>query len=410
MRKNILVFLVVLSLNGVLRGEEITIGDVVKKVSKNNYQVLSEALRVYQAKQSISVARAELLPSLNIWKIASAAADPTSLISPDTAPFLVPSNWFRLAEAKRLYLAEKEGYRALWANQVFISKALYLQVLSDQNLLTMIQNIRKNLGELEVIARKRELLGGLKPGIARELRIKGLSLDDDVLRLARLVEEEYQSLVYNLGLEVGTKISLAPVQLPDLLSVKKLVDIDLIWRAISVSPERTQHLHILDALKYVKHEVWYSFLGLGSNSRGVGGGIFDSMPIPSGLGFATAPSLRIVEAERQRFVIQLKGIEETVKRDLSSMVSLFNLEVDAFPNLIERADLASEVMVNLKDRLTFGEDLDLVLLGEGYKGFVTAQSSLSQAQFRFLMFKERLMRLTFNEDYQLMPAVLEEIE
>ncbi len=395
---------------GQLRAEDLAMSDVVKKVSENNYQVLDEAHKVYQAKQSINVARGALLPSLNIWKIIGGVLDPVSLITQDIAPFLVPANWFRLEQTKRLYLAEKEGYRALWANQVFNSKTLYLQVLSDQNLLLLIEEIRKNLTDLSRIAEKRERFGGLNPGIARELKIRELSLKEDILRLGRLVDEERRLLAFHLGFKWGTQISLAPVSLPDLVTTPKLMEKEFEWRVTSVSPERTQHLHFIDALKFIKDEVRYSFLGLASNSRGVAGGVFDFMPVSSGLGFAEAPNLKIAEAQRQRLMIQLMGIEETLKRDLSTVVSQMNIEIDVYPTLHKRSELSLESMDVLKKRLNFGGDLDPVLLGESFRGLVVSQSSLLQSQFRFLVFKERLMRLTFSGDYLLTPAVLEEIQ
>ncbi len=386
-----------------VQSETITMDDLVKKVSENNYQVQSEALKVYQAKQSISVARNELLPSLNIWNIVSAFFDPVSLISQDIAPFLVPANWFRLEQTKQLHLAEKEGYRALWANEIFNAKTLYLQILSDQSLLQIVKEIRNNVSELEQVALKRERLGGLRPGIARELKIKVLTLDEDLFRLDRLLKEEKRLLVYHLGLPLGTEVELTQVKMPDLISSAKLTDKDFEKRVITVSPERTQHLRFIEALKSVKGEIKYSFLGLASNSRGVAGGIFDSLPIASGLGFATAPSLRIAETERKRLKLQLTGIEETLKRDLANTVMQYNLELEAYPTLVERSKLAHETMDSLKKRLLFGEDLDLVMLGEGYRNSVSSQSAVFQAQYRSLIFKERLTRLTLSDEYQTIP-------
>lgn len=390
--------------------EIISLEDVVKRVSSQNYEVLGDALKVYQAKQSVNVARGELLPSLNIWKIVGAVLDPVSLISQDIAPFLVPANWFKLEQAKILYLAEKEGYRALWANEVFSAKGLYYQILSDQNLYRLIGQVRDRTAELETVAVKRERLGGIKPGIARELKMRRLALEEDLLRLNHLVEEERRLFVYHLGFNWGAQVVLAPIKLPNLFEEERLNDKDLEWRLVSTSPERRQHLHFIDALQYIVGEIRYSFLGLSSNNRGVAGGIFDHLPIPSGLGFATAPSVEIAKAEEQKLGFQLKGIEETLKRELSSMTSQFNLELDAYPTLTDRVNLSREAMDALEKRLIFGEDVDLVLLGENYKAYVTAESALLQAQYRFLVFRERLMRLTFNEDYNLTPAVLEEIK
>jgi hypothetical protein len=54
---------------------KINLKQVVDKVSTQNYTVYQTSLRVYQAKESITVARMNLLPRLNLWKLASAALE-----------------------------------------------------------------------------------------------------------------------------------------------------------------------------------------------------------------------------------------------------------------------------------------------------------------------------------------------
>jgi outer membrane protein, multidrug efflux system len=384
--------------------ETIAIEDVVKKTSYANYQVLAEAQRVYQAKESVNVARGELLPSLNIWKIIGAILDPISLITQDIAPFLVPSNWFRLKQSEKLYLAEREAYRALWANQVYSGKSLYLQILADQNVLAMIQAIRTNLTEFESLAAQRERIGGLEPGVTRDLRIKILTLEEDSLRLAQLLKNEKGTLNQFLGMDANISIDLRPVSLPDLSSITPLDPMQIQTLALAASPEIAQHKEFLEVLKSVRKENRFSFLGLASNHRGVAGGIFDSLPIASGLGFATAPSLKIVEAERDRLNLQLKGIEETIKRDTNSIVSQFNLELQAYELLFERVTLSREYMDIQKKRLQFGQDIDPIILSETYKNYVSAENSLLQARLKFLIFRERIMRLTLSEDYKEIPV------
>lgn len=119
----------------------ISLPEVATRVAGSNFKVYENALKVYQAQTNIQKARWDLLPKLNLWSIAGMVIDPFSIVEniPDVAPFLVPGNWFRLEEVKLLYLAEKEGYRALWGNEVFIAKTLYKNVLFDEQLLKHVQ-------------------------------------------------------------------------------------------------------------------------------------------------------------------------------------------------------------------------------------------------------------------------------
>ena len=149
---------------------ELKLEDLVKQVSEKNYLVYENALKVYQSRTDIDRVRGELLPKLNIWNIASALIDPLSLIGSinDIAPFLVPSNWFRLEEVKLLYLSEKEGYRALWGNELHSAKTLFLHTSFDMQLLEHVKNSIVELNEIHLIVKTREMLGGAEPGTARD--------------------------------------------------------------------------------------------------------------------------------------------------------------------------------------------------------------------------------------------------
>src|SRR5690606_29692463 len=125
--------------------KEIRLSDVVEKVSVDNYSVYQNSLRVYQAKESITIARMNLLPRLNLWNLASSAIEifaggPTGAVAgafsivEDIAPFLVPANWFRIGQNKLFYKADLEGYKALWSNEVYTAKALYHHILLDSSL------------------------------------------------------------------------------------------------------------------------------------------------------------------------------------------------------------------------------------------------------------------------------------
>ena len=54
---------------------EVSLDQVVGKISNENLTVYESALRVYQTKESITFARMNLLPRLNLWKLASSAVE-----------------------------------------------------------------------------------------------------------------------------------------------------------------------------------------------------------------------------------------------------------------------------------------------------------------------------------------------
>ncbi|MGE0634407.1 MAG: hypothetical protein AB7O96_18470, partial [Pseudobdellovibrionaceae bacterium] len=138
----------VLSFSDRVNYTKVSYDQVVSRVSSENLTIYKGALKVYQAKKSISVARGNLLPKLNIWRVFSIPFDPREALGviEDLAPFLIPANWFQLKASKDFYRAEVEGYKTLWANEVMTAKSLYLQLLYDR---TLFQNIVKGKEEMD---------------------------------------------------------------------------------------------------------------------------------------------------------------------------------------------------------------------------------------------------------------------
>ena len=88
------------------------------------------------------------------------------------------------------------------------------------------------------------------------------------------------------------------------------------------------------AIKTDEAGVEISFLGTTSMSRGVAGGVFDSLPTQDGLGFGTPASMRVVSAEKELLRVQRRGAEETIKRQLRLLVSNYNLDLEGMRCLL----------------------------------------------------------------------------
>lgn len=389
---------------------EINLKQVVDKVSTENYTVYQNSLRVYQAKESITVARMNLLPRLNLWKLAGAAVEIFAggplgaaagafTIVEDIAPFLVPANWFRVSQTKLFYQADLEGYKALWANEVLTSKALYHHILLDSSLKHHILKSRKDLEEIYQIVKVRETFGGAPQQVSQEIKIRVLSLDEDLRALEVLISEEESLLAFMMGYPTGTKLKVTSIDMPDYDSLEHLNYEDFDFRAVDVSPEIKQFQFFIDAADYARKEVVYAFLGASSLSRGLNGGIFDSLPVQSGLGFGTGASIRIVRTQKEILKVQKKAVEETVKRSLQLLVNNYNLDVDNYNNLKNRVYLAKNSLKQLYQRIQFGENVDSLQLIESSRNLVEAETALFSVMFRFLNSEDKLSRLIFHGDY-----------
>ncbi len=390
----------------------ISLDELAKEISERNFTVYENALKVYQAKANVEKARADLLPKLSLWNIAKMAIDPTSIVDyvKDVAPFLVPANWFRLDQTKLLFLASKEGYRALWANEIHTAKALYHHLLFDSNLLAHVRSSIVELNRLQLIAETHEKFGGAPAGTARDIEIKILGLKDDEKNLMLLVNEEFSSLTYALGLRAGTEIELASIALPDLGEFQPLKYQNYVFRVLANSPERRQYDHFLSVLSKIEKEIAFSFLGGSSISRGVAGGVFDSLPTPDGLGFGQGPALNIVAAQREIMLTQKRGIEETVKRQLNLLVRSFNLDLAQFDNSKRRVFLTREARSQLLNRMQMGERINIAELAEVYRNGIQAETAMLIVQYRSLVSLDRLNRLIFAKDYAQQPKHIDKLK
>lgn len=390
---------------------KIRLSDVVNRVSNNNYKVYENALKVYQAKANIEKARADLLPRLNIWSIASIILDPTSIFDriTDVAPFLVPGNWFRLEENKLLYLAEREGYRALWGNEVSIAKTLYKHILFDERLYQQVLFSTTELEKIHKIVKTRETFGGAKPGTARDIEIRILGLKEDAENLRILLALEYDELTYALGYKVEEEVTLEPVQMLDVATLKPINPKEYEFRLLSSSPERRQFDHFFSVLDQIKKEIEYAVMGVSEISRGVAGGIFDNIPIPNGLGGKEA-SLKILNAQREIMKTQKTGVEETLKRQLRAVSTQYNSDLANYDNFNRRVQLSRESKDALLRRLKLGENIDVVELSENSRNQILAETALLTVQYRVLNSTDRLQRLIFDGDYSMNPPLIESLK
>ena len=390
----------------------VKLSDVVGIVSSDNYKVYENALKVYQAKENIGKARADLLPKLNIWKLASAIIDPTSVYDQltDIAPFLVPGNWFRLEEVKLLYLAEREGYRALWSNEVHTAKNVYKNIQFDEKLLAHIEKSIVELNQVLRVIKTREVFGGTEPGAARDMEIRILGLKEDVRNLMVLINREYDELTFMLGIPANQAIQLVDVKLPEIENLKPIVASEYEFRLLSTSPERRQFDHFLSVLDQVKKEVQYSVLGVSSISRGAAGGIFDNIPIPSGLGAGHGNAMNIVASQREIVRTQRRAVEETLRRQFRSVGFQYNSDLSSYADYRRRVVLAKESKNALLRRMQLGENIDVLKLSEASRNQILAETASFTVQYRVLNSIDRIQRLIFDGDYSMAPPLIQSLK
>ncbi len=378
----------------------LTMDDVATKVKSQNLSVLQNAEKVYQAKLSIDEARLNLLPKLNLWNLGKAFIDPTGLLDivQDIAPFLVPANWFRLKETEILYKAEREGLRALQANEVYAARSLYLKVLMDQEMYNSLKRHHAELSTIKSLAEDRLELGMEKPELVREIQIQHLKINEDVEQLKLLVNYEKNILNQTLGFPIGEELTLAQVN----FSNEQLKPIDPTeWEVVALnnSPEVKQYVHFINVLPKIKKEIYFSFLGVPSLSRGTAGGIFDHLPVSQGLGFANSKQVAIVSSQGKILKLQKKGVEETIKRQILNVSQVHNSALNLYASQKERLKLSELNFESLKQKIGFGTNVSLAEVSATLLSLSQSRASYSEATYRFVMNYDMLSRLSLTGVY-----------
>lgn len=381
---------------------QISLGDVAAKVRAADFTVQINAERVYQSKEAVQVARMNLLPRLNLWKLASIIGGWQNAVSviEDLVPFLVPANWFRAKQQALFYEAEKVGMQALRANQVLTAKGIFLQAVMDEQLLAAVRENADTAMKVLNYTKLQESFGHVPPGTSSTIEVRYLGLTEDARALEKLTVEEKRTLALMIGVKAESDVELiAPAPInpgsvtrPSFDALMKLV--------VERAPELEQYDYLYEAARYVKREVQFSMLGTSSLSRGVMGGVFDQYPTQSGLGFGLGPSVRIVRSQRDQIEIQKEAATEVLKRQLALVVQNINSDLEAYSNVSKRLSLSRQYLSTLNERLQLGQKVSSLEFIDGSKSLVEAQSGYLSYLMRLQLDLDRIQRMTFEGDYQ----------
>ena len=396
------ILIILLLLSSIANAEvKISLADVSKKVKGQNYTLLENAQKVYQSKEMINFSRKNLLPKFNFWNLIKIPFDPAASIDliQDVAPFLVPSNWFKIQENKIFADVYNQQYNALWANEVLTAKLLYMSAAKDNEFLELLKHQMVQVDELIAIAKTREIFAGQSPQSRKFLQIKRLEINEDIRSLSQLLMIEKKELVGILGLEAQEEIILDSIELPSRETTKPIDPIPMLDNALKASPEIKQFKLLRSALKYVRKEVYFSFLGGSSYSGGIGGGVFDNIPMQGGLGFGAGPSLRIAKSEGKSLEIRENATAEVIKRNLIVLAKTQNSVVENLDNHNERLALSMQNFRIIKTQFLLGEEISALEMLESLNNLFDAAISQKNFLYDLAQIEEKINRLILAKDY-----------
>lgn len=410
----IFTFILLIIQIGILKAEvmPITLENVAQTVSQTNYIVKENAERVYQKKENIKVARANLIPKLNIWnllKLPAVIADPRSIgdIIQDIAPFLIPENWFKLKQSKYELKAQKEQYRALWANEVLTSKLLFTSIVRDDDFLELIKEKSVFYNEIMDIAETRSIFNGENLNDFSIIKGRFLELKEDIRNMENLIYSETKEFQYLIGVNNQKDIQLIKPKLKTLSSSPKIVADKILFKALDASPEMKQYEHLLGALMKIEDQIKFSVFG--SSTASTAGGYFSNIPMSNGLGFGLIPTLNISKSEGRILKIQLEGSMETIKRQVNVLVNEYNSLIENYDLIKERGELAKNTYESFMAQIAMGGTLNPLEFIEIINTLFSSKILALAYEYRFNDVIEKLSRITFSTDYIVGPKEMEDM-
>ncbi len=240
-----------------------SIDDLVGRAKFNAYAVSQEAEKVFQARQKVKIAIGNLLPHFNLKDLLVFSGGPFGGIEAvgSFLPFIFPSNWYKVAEAKQLNKAQGKSFASLRGNEMqYVENFIYLvqrDILLQKLMLAELDKQK----EIHRIIVKKERYGLLPPKSGEKYYSSVLLLEQDLNQLQTLVDYELSSLAHAVALPVSNGIAvLEPVPLPDLTKAVAVNYKTLVERAQKKSFEVATLGFLIEASKKSKKVFAWGFL------------------------------------------------------------------------------------------------------------------------------------------------------
>lgn len=240
----------------------ITPDSIRNQMFSSNMTLLQALNNVEKSKLNVSMARAKLLPSLNLGVLVPALANPTFLLGSVTFlfPFLIPSNWAVLKQEKALLEADRLSYKALQLNVLSNALSLYYTYLNDIRVQQIYAEQSTTLGLLyQSLKRQSSVLGNVT---TEDLNMAAAQWEESKIQVSKLQElliEERASLRTLLGLPLGAAYDVKLVELEASDYETKPVS-EIAQRSLDVAPEVAQIGFLIKAAKASKFAKMFGFM------------------------------------------------------------------------------------------------------------------------------------------------------
>ena len=372
--------------------------EVVERAKKYSYSSKAKFGQMARARLRIQVKMASLFPSVNLMNTLSAATLNLTAI-PDLLGFLFPSNWYNWKESKLIYLAQRESYKALLANQVSGAQELYYYLHQELIEADIYKHYYKLMDDL--IAYLEQEQGSSDKNAYGISRIK--ALDADIKVKALLLENDFKDtlplLAHMVALPINEdwdKSSVDILVLPD-LSNKKKKDANIHFKEVTdVSPELKSIKYLLHASKYSYLSRKFQFLNPGPNTE-----------VAFGLGYFSG--LEIKKSNQGKIQNQFDQTQSQLKVNVHAMFLNYNTAIDTYKESIVGREATTYLMQSIFDRFKKTGQVFFDELVDSISAALNFDLKKNRAQHYFLLSQIKIDRLLLSsKEYEDLDSYLPE--
>jgi outer membrane protein TolC len=309
---------------------------------EKNISLAEQLNLVQQAKAKVNIARADLLPSLNLGAIVTGGVSFALSTVSILLPFLLPSHWFDLKESQALLDSQADGYYVAQLNVYSSVYSTYLTIISDMDLLDVLSQQFSNYQSIEDTVRTGVNAGLIPPSDLMQAQAQSQLAQFQVSQTQELLNKEKAIVREMLSLPLNQEITFEKFHVDpsgnENLDVQTVLD-----QSLAKAPEVSQLNSLISAAQYAKWSQVFSFLNSGAltTDRGTDGALGSLRAVGQvNFGFNYFPALALSNLNIEQLKLQ--------KTELNlEQAQLVETTVNSFVEAKKQYDLAVSAQNNL---------------------------------------------------------------
>lgn len=244
-----------------------------QQLFSKNITLLQAMNNVKTSKLNVSMARARLLPSLNLNVLLPELSSPTFILSSVMIlfPFLIPSNWIVLRQQKELFESDKASYKAMQLNVLSNALSVYYTFVNDKKVQKVLLEQMETLGIFYANLKKQsEVLGNIS---AEDLAMASAQWQEAKIRISKLQELlslEKAGIRSMLGLPLGSELLFEDIDLVSSDYELKTAS-EIAEHSLEVAPETAQLSFLINAASAGKFAKFFGFINSASMNGNLNG-------------------------------------------------------------------------------------------------------------------------------------------